>query len=46
MDETGFRVSYEIMYYIITLDKTKPLRFVNSDNRDYVIFVEYISAVG
>ena len=46
MDETGFRVGYRIIYYIIILDKSKPLRFVDSDNRDYVTSIEYISAVG
>ena len=45
MDETGFRVGYRIIYYIIILNKIKPLRFVNSNNRNYVIFVKYISAV-
>ena len=45
MNETGFRVSYRIIYYIIILDKSKSLRFINSNNRNYVIFVEYISTI-
>lgn len=46
MNETGFRVGCEINHCVVTLDKIKPLRFVDSDNRDYVTSVECISAVG
>ena len=46
MDETGFRASCGIIYCVNTLDKSKPLRFVGSDNRDYITSVECISAGG
>lgn len=46
MNETGFRIGCEIAYSVITVDKSKSLRFVDSDNRDYVISVECISAGG
>ena len=46
MDETGFRIGYKIIYYIIILDKSKSLRFIDPNNRNYVIFVEYISTIG
>ena len=35
-------MGYRIIYYIIILDKSKPLRFIDSNNRNYVIFIEYI----
>ena len=46
MDETGFRIGCGIAHCIITLDKSKPLRFVDPDNRDYITSVEAISAGG
>ncbi|KAF6231822.1 hypothetical protein HO173_009905 [Letharia columbiana] len=39
MDETGFRIGCGIVHYVITLDKSKPLRFVDPDNRDYITSV-------
>lgn len=46
MDETGFRIGCGIAHCVITLDKSKPLRFVDPDNRDYITSVECISAGG
>ena len=44
MDEIGFRIDYGITYLVITVDKSKLLRFVNLDNRDYIISMKCISA--
>lgn len=46
MDETGFRIDCGIAYCVVTLDKSKPLRFVDSDNRDYITSIEAISTGG
>ena len=46
MDETGFRIGCGIAHCVVTLDKSKPLRFVDPDNRDYITSVEAISAGG
>ena len=46
MDETGFRIGCGIAHSVVTVDKSKPLRFVDPDNRDYVTSVECISAGG
>ena len=46
MDETGFRIGCGIVHAVVTVDKSKPLRFVDPDNRDYVTSVECISAGG
>ena len=46
MDEIGFRIDCGIAYCVIILNKSKPLRFVNPDNRDYITSVECISAGG
>ena len=46
MDETGFRIGCGIAHSVVTLDKSKPLRFVDPDNRDYTTSVEAISAGG
>ena len=46
VQEMGFRVGCGITHCVITLDKSKPLRFMDPDNRDYVTSVECISAAG
>ena len=46
MDETGFRISCGIASCVVILNKTKSLRFVNSNNRDYVTSVECINIEG
>ena len=46
MDETGFQIGCRIAHCVVTLDKSKPLRFVDPDNLDYVTSVECISAGG
>ena len=46
MDETGFRIGCGIAHSVVTLDKSKPLRFVDPDNRDYITSMEAISARG
>lgn len=46
MDETGFRIGCGIAHSVVTVDRKKPLRFVDPDNRDYVTSVECISAGG
>ncbi len=44
MNETGFRVSCGIAYCVATIKRKTPLRFVDPDNRGYVVSVEYICA--
>ena len=44
MDETGFRIGCGIAHCVVTLDKSKPLRLVDPDNRDYVTSVECVCA--
>ena len=44
MNKIGFRINCEIVYLVIIVDKSKLLRFVNLDNRDYIISVKCISA--
>ena len=45
MNKINFRIGCEIVYYIITLDKSKSLRFIDLDNRNYIIFIKYISVI-
>ena len=46
MNKTGFRIGCGIAYSVVIVDKSKPLRFMDPDNRDYVTSVECISAGG
>ena len=43
IDEIGFRISCGIAYYIVILDKSKPLRFIDPNNRNYITSIEAIS---
>ncbi len=43
MNETSFRIDCERAQLMIILDTQKSLRITNSDNRDYIIFVECIN---
>ena len=46
MNETGFRIKCEKSRLMITLiTKQSSPRMTNSDNREYIIFVEVINAV-
>lgn len=44
MNETDFRIECEKTHVVITLKSKKKLVLNNSDNRDYITFIECISA--
>ena len=46
MDETGFRIGCGRAQMVIIMNPKKPLRMMDSDNRDYITTVECISSGG
>ena len=46
MNETDFRIDCGRTQMIITLDPKRPLRMMNSDNRDYITSVKCVSSGG
>ena len=43
MNKIDFQINCKITYYIIILNKSKPLHFVYFDNRNYVISMKIIN---
>ena len=46
MDETGFRIGCGKAQLVVTMDPNKPVRMIDSENRDYITSVECVGSAG